>query len=453
MSINSAMLAGVSGLISNSSALAAISDNIANVNTTAYKRNHVNFASMITSQAVTGDYAAGGVTTSNQQFVSQQGLIQSTSQNTDLAISGDGLFVTSTSPTAQASEFTRAGSFAPDANGFLVNSAGLYLQGWPVQANGTFNVDPSDLSKIGPINVKNLGNAVEQTTTLGVTANVDQTTVVGAAAAAYNTGANSMAAFAATGTGTAPDATPVEFSVIDSVGATHKFALALEKTANPNEWNAEIYAVPATDVSAAANGQIVAGKVEFNTDGTINLATTTLFGAAGAAPKITLGASGGASPAWATSQGIAGQTLTFNLSKLTQLAAPSTVSLVTSNGASSGNVVGVQVDTNGVVSALFDNSQVRSIAQVAIATFPNENGLTAISGNAYRVSLTAGQVTLKAPGTGGAGKVSPSSIEASTIDLSTEFTGLITTQKAYSASSKIITTADTMMDELINIIR
>ena len=126
---------------------------------------------------------------------------------------------------------------------------------------------------------------------------------------------------------------------------------------------------------------------------------------------------------------------------------------VSSDGASAGNIVGVSVDANGVVSALFDNSQVRKIAEVAIATFPNANGLTPISGNAYTASLPAGQVTLKSPGVGGAGKIAPSSLEASTVDLSTEFTGLITTQKAYSASSKIITTADTMLDELINIIR
>ena len=108
---------------------------------------------------------------------------------------------------------------------------------------------------------------------------------------------------------------------------------------------------------------------------------------------------------------------------------------------------------DGVVSALFDNSQVRKIAQVAIATFPNSDGLQAISGNAYSGALAAGTMTLKTAGAGGAGKISPSSLEASTVDLSAEFTGLISTQKAYSASSKIITTADTMLDELIQIIR
>jgi len=80
-------------------------------------------------------------------------------------------------------------------------------------------------------------------------------------------------------------------------------------------------------------------------------------------------------------------------------------------------------------------------------------GLKSVSGNAYQVTIPAGAMVLKDPGTGGAGQISPSSLEASTVDLSSEFTGLISTQKAYSASSKIITTADQMLDELINIIR
>src|ERR1700761_1286345 len=283
MSINSALLAGVSGLVANSSALAAISDNIANVNTTAYKRNQVDFSTMVTSQAVKGEYSAGGVQGNNQQFVSQQGLIQSASSTTDLAISGDGFFVVGTSATAPASEFTREGTFAPDANGYLVNDAGLYLQGWPLQANGTFDTDPAALSKIGPINVKNLGAAVEPSANLGISANLDQTTAVNTTAlGAYNASTNSMALYASSNgaSGTAPDAPPIEISVVDSVGGTHKFALAFEKTSTANQWNAEIYAVPASDVTAT-NGQIAHGVVNFNTDGSINLATSTLFGSAG----------------------------------------------------------------------------------------------------------------------------------------------------------------------------
>ena len=462
MSINSALLAGVSGLVANSSALAAISDNIANVNTTAYKRNQVDFSTMVTSQAVKGEYSAGGVQGVTKTFVSQQGLIQSSASATSLAISGDGFFVvTNKGAGLTASDprsFTRAGAFQPDANGFLVNDAGLYLQGWPVLANGTFGVDPSDLSLLKPINVKNLGAAVQPTSTVGVSANLDQTTPI-PAASTYNAATASMAAYAATGTGTPPDAPPIELTIVDSVGGSHKVALAFCRTTNPNSWNAEIYSVPATDTTATPSGQIAKGLINFNTDGSINLNTSTLFGPATVAPAapspqvITLNASGGASPAWATSLGIAANTVTFDIKQLTQLASPSTVNSVTTNGAGAGNIVGVQVSTDGVVSALFDNSQVRKIAQVAIATFPNSNGLAPSSGNSYTGALDAGTMTLKTAGAGGAGKISPSSLEASTVDLSSEFTGLITTQKAYSASSKIITTADQMLDELINIIR
>jgi flagellar hook protein FlgE len=458
MSINSALLAGVSGLVANSSALAAISDNIANSNTTAYKRNQVDFSTMVTSQAVQGQYSAGGVQGINRQLVSTQGSIESAASTTDLALNGDGFFVVSTSvggTGASADRFTRAGAFQPDANGFLVNDAGLYLQGWPVQANGAFDTDPSDLSKIGPINVKNLGAAVQPSSTMTISANLDQTTAVGPGLGAYNAATNSMAKYAATNgaSGTAPDAAPIEIGVTDSVGGVHKIAISFEKTSTPNTWNAEIYAIPASDVLAGANGQIKAGQVVFNNDGSINLASTTLFGAAGAAPQITLGASTAAAPAWAASLGIAGQTLDIDLNQLTQIASPSTVVSASANGASAGNIIGVQVGTDGVVSAVFDNNQVRKIAQVAVATFPNADGLQATSGNAYVGTLGAGPMTLKVAGAGGAGTVDSSSLEASTVDLSTEFTGLITTQKAYSASSKIITTADTMLDELINIIR
>jgi len=477
MSINSAMLAGVSGLVANSSALAAISDNIANVNTTAYKRNQVNFANLVTSQSVAGRYSAGGVQGITRQFVSQQGLIQSSASSTDLAIGGDGFFVgteKSTGLTAADSRmFTRSGSFHVDSDGFLVNDSGLYLQGWPAQANGSFNISPSDLNAMQSINVKNLGAAVQQTTTMGLSANLDKTQALSAAAGTapgvtpivlptYNgAGATSMANYANNPTGgTKPDFS-VDMNVIDSAGGSHKFTMAfLKNAANPNEWSAEIYAVPASDVLEATGkppGQVAAGLVKFNQNGSIDLANSTLFGPVGSPAAITLGASAagaaGATPRWALAQGISANTVDFDLTKLTQYADASTVNSVTPNGASVGTVVGVDVSEDGIVSAIFDNSQVRQIAKIGIATFPNADGLKAISGNAYMSSLPAGQMVIKEAGLGGAGKVSPSSLESSTVDLSSEFTGLISTQKAYSASSKIITTADQMLDELINIIR
>ena len=462
MSINSALLTGVSGLVANSSALAAISDNIANVNTVSYKRNEVSFANVVTSQAVKGRYSAGGVQGVTRQFVSQQGLVQASGSSTDLAISGDGLFVVANKgaglTASDARAFTRSGSFTVDADGFLVNKSNFYLQGWPVKPDGSFDINPSDLAKMNSINVKNLGSAVAPTTDIGISANLNKAGVVSAGEAAYsNASAASMTDYAANPlTGTKPDFV-VEMNVIDSTGGSRKVAIALLKddSANPNSWHAEIYAIPTTDVTSGLRpGQLARGDLKFKQDGTIDLTTTTLFGAPGATAQIVLDASGTATtPRWGNSLGIAAQTLDLDLTKISQYAATSTVNAISSNGAGVGNIVSIDVDTEGVVSAIYDNSQIRKIAKIGIATFPNVDGLQAVSGNAYRTSLPAGQLTMKEAGIGGAGRISPSSLEASTVDLSAEFTGLIQTQKAYSASSKIITTADQMLEELINIKR
>lgn len=456
MSINSAMLAGVSGLVANSSALAAISDNIANVNTVAYKRNQVNFANVVTAQAVKGKYSAGGVQSVTRQFVSQQGLIQASNSTTDLAISGDGFFVVANKGSGLTASdnrsFTRSGSFSVDSNGYMVNDAGLYLQGWPLQSNGTFNVNPSDLSLMQSINVKNLGAAVSKTTEVAVTANVNKDQTVSPDEATYD-GTSATLSMAAYANGVAgapkPDFT-IEIPVVDSAGGSRKLVMALMKTdsATPNEWHAEIYAVPASSVSAGANGQLARGTVVFNADGTIDTTATSA-----ALQSLSLDASGGAAPKWADALGLADQDIDIDLSKLSQYSATSTVNSIQSNGAGVGNVIAIDVSPDGIVSAVYDNSEIRKIAKIGIATFPNPDALQSVSGNAYRPTIPAGEMVIKEPGVGGAGDISPSSLEASTVDLSAEFTGLIATQKAYSASSKIITTADQMLDELINIKR
>jgi flagellar hook protein FlgE len=168
---------------------------------------------------------------------------------------------------------------------------------------------------------------------------------------------------------------------------------------------------------------------------------------------INLDASGGTQPNWADALGIDASDINLDLTKLSQYASTSVVNSVNPDGATVGNVVGVEVDSDGFVSAIFDNSEVRRIAQIGLATFPNADGLLAISGNAYRASIQSGDFAIKQPNSGGAGQIAASTLEASTVDLSAEFTGLISTQKAYSASSKIITTADQMLEELINIKR
>ena len=468
MSINSAMLAGVSGLIANSSALASISDNISNVNTVGYKRSQADFMSLVNTQSRTTTYSAGGVTSQTRQFISQQGLPTRTSSPTDLAISGNGFFVVTGRPenltAADSRSFTRAGAFTQDSLGYLHNDAGLYLQGWPVDAQGNINSDPSDLTRLRSINVSQVGGAAEPTTRIDLSANLQSSQPLSAQLGVYNPATNSMAMYNPDlGVGVRPDFS-MQVPVSDSKGGKRTIQIDFLKSSVPNQWNAEVRAVPATDVvtgTGLANGQLAVGTIAFTQDGRLDTANTTLFPDP-QNPTLTFGASSAAAPGaglanWGAGLGIAGQTINFGLAAsaggLTQFDSASVVQGVTTNGTTFGNLTNIAIDDQGFVTAAFDNGITRRIAQVAIATFPNSNGLRGVNGNAFRVSQESGTYSLKAAGTGGAGLLAPSTLESSTVDLSSEFTGLITTQRAYSASSKIITTADQMLQELLSIVR
>jgi flagellar hook protein FlgE len=260
----------------------------------------------------------------------------------------------------------------------------------------------------------------------------------------------------------------IQVPLSDSKGGQRTVTLSLLKAPGPNQWYAELHAKPG-DLANNANGLISTGIVEFTTDGKLK-DTGTLFGSTNPT-SISIQASGTAPvvqpapplpqlpqpPIWADGLGIDTQDVQIDLASaaggLTQYNSQSVVQSVNTNGTAFGNLTNIEVDDDGYVSAIFDNGVTRRIAQVAVATFSNPNGLKGVNGNAYRVTNESGTYSLKAPGQGGAGALAPSTLEASTVDLSTEFTGLITTQRAYSASSKIITTADQMLEELLNIKR
>jgi|HubBroStandDraft_4_1064222.scaffolds.fasta_scaffold14975_2 flagellar hook protein FlgE len=479
MSLNSAMTAGSSGLQSEASALAAISNDIANVNTVGYKGDSVDFESLVTGQTG-GSFSAGGVTTVTQQLVSQQGSTTQTSSPTDLAITGQGMFVVSTQPTAVSAssqaEFTRAGSFNPDSNGFLKNTAGLYLLGWPANAQGQINTSSTSINSLQPINVTAIAGQVSATTFANVDANLDASQAISPqaqaaalappGAGAYDPVANSMTAYnPTTGTGVQPDFT-IAVPVSDSLGGSRTLQLDLLKSSTANQWYAEIQAVPPTDVTSGAGlapGQIAAGILAFNPDGSINMANTTLFGTP-PNPTLSIGASAAAAPGagqvnWAPSLGVAAQKVAFGVGgttgggALTQFASSSAIQSINTNGTPFGSVSAISIGQNGIVSATFGNGTTREIAQVALATFDNPDGLLAVNGQAYLSSGTSGDASLKVAGTGGAGSLTSSALESSTVDLSTEFTNLIIAQQAYDASSKVISTADQMTQALLQVIQ
>ncbi len=479
MSINSAMLAGVSGLTANSAALAAISQNIANVNTVGYKRTAAEFSTVVNSQSQGSGYSAGGVFANTRNYISQGGQLQRTTSSTDLGIAGAGFFVTTEKAegldAGDARLFTRAGAFRVDEFGYLKNTAGLYLQGWPVNSDGTINRDPSDLGKLQSVNVGSVGGTAEATTRAQLNANLRSSQPVSADIATYNVATNSMSIYnAEDGTGFKPDF-QITIPASDSKGGQRTIAYSFLKTANPNEWRAEVHVIPASDIengSTPANGILKSGLVLFTQDGRLDVAAMqaretatpgSMLFADPANASITLGASDPSStgtataPQWRDSLGIDDQVIAFDLSAsaggLTQYDSDSIVQAVTTNGTAFGNLSNIEIDDEGYVTAIFDNGVTRRVAQVAIATFVSPDSLTAANANAYRVSQGSGTYNLKAPGQGGAGLIGASQLEASTVDLSAEFTGLITTQRAYSASSKIITTADEMLAELISIKR
>ena len=433
MSLYSALYAGVSGLSAQSSAMATVADNITNINTVGYKGVEAQFATMITDGQVRSAYSAGGVVAAPVSMVAKQGLIQASGSATDLAIDGNGFFVTRTgSEGDSAVAFTRAGSFKPDEEGFLRNPAGLYLQGWRLDATGSFT-NTGNVAALEPVRLSDLTGTATPTTRIQVRANLQSSQI--AHAGAYSAG--DMASGAVT-----PQFTR-SFDVFDAQGGSHRLTMAFLKTGD-NQWAAETYSDPASDVTAAG-GLLSSGTVSFNADGSLDKAGST---AAYFSPLSVTWSNGASSIpinlVLGDDDGING---------LTQFGSQS--ALISSNvdGGMLGNIASIEISKQGVVSAIFDDGQTRAVFQLPIATFQNPNGLTRLSGNAYTLSRQSGGLTLNEPGTLGAGGVAANSLEASTVDLAGEFTNMIRFQRAYSASSKIITTVDDMLREVSDLKR
>jgi len=443
MSVVGALLAGVTGLNANSNALGMISDNIVNVNTVGYKATRARFSTLVTEASSSAQFSPGGVQSGPQTLVDQQGLLQSSDSATDLAIVGSGFFVVGTSNApgnTSAVQFTRAGSFTPDADGFLKNAAGLFLRGVPIDPQGNIPNNLGDLSVFQAINVSGLTGTAKATTSISLRANLQASQTPNPLIASYDP-TNSTFNMAS-GTGLNPDFIRT-IPIIDSQGGTRSLTLGFLKTATPNQWDVEVY-VPSpsnfTLVPPHVDGQVAVGTLAFNQDGTVDLTTTS----AELKNPINISWTDGAAPStisfdWGTDKKADG---------FTQFNSLSTLLSSTVDGAVFGNVSGVKIDDGGKVTALFDNGLITDVFQLPIVTFQNPNGLIRKNGNAFVQSPESGTFNIQIPGTGGAGRISPSNLEGSTVDLGTEFTQLITTQRAFSAATRIITTADEMLDEL-----
>lgn len=463
MSINSALYAGASGLLANSSALASISDNIANVNTIGYKRVDTVFTP---NYKVDGGgesrYASSGVSALTRLDVTTPGLLNPANGETDLAIDGNGFFLVRPNSTnvtgADPVLFSRSGSFETDSDGFLRNDAGQYLYGWPVADDGSVVQNPSNVDLLEAINLSNIGGAAQATSSVRVNANLQASQPVSAAEATYdstNAGFN-MASGAIT-----PDFQRT-IQVFDTQGGVRSITMSMLKSSTANEWHVELHVDPASDVTSGAglnSGQVATGVLAFNTNGQLDTTNTTLPTSLNFLGSDNVAALGATDFQWAASTGIGAQTLDLDLGAagqpggFTQFDSPSVLNSTVVNGAVFGDFAGVEVSQDGFVSARFTNGVVRQVYQIPVATVVNPNGLASVGGGSYQITDDSGAFTLNAPGVGSSGQIFSKRLENSNVDIATEFSNLIITQRAYSASSRIITTADEMLAEAIQMKR
>ena len=418
----SSLFAGISGLSANSTAMTVIGDNIANVNTTAFKSNKFSFSNILSQSMGTSttDGIGRGVEFGGVSPSWSQGSVENTSNPTDMAINGKGFFMVEDD--SGSAFYTRAGEFTFDREGYLVNPDGLFVQGYAVSsvaADGTIT-----LGTIENINVPAESTAPPQaTTTFTVDINLDA-------------GAAPGDSFASTQT------------VYDSLGNAIPLTLTFTKSlVNPNEWSAAVNVPPGTVATPATDIGITNATLTF--DGNGNLTT-------GTDPSITLtnlvsGAadiSGGNAINWDLFDS-AGATN----GDLTQYAAASTYNFNTQDGYAAGNLRGVSVDENGYVFGAYSNGQLTPLYQVVLADFPSYFGLSKLGHNLYAESPASGQAMPGVALSGSLGSISPSAIEMSNVDLAQEFVKMITTQRAFQANSRVITTSDEILQELISLKR
>ena len=428
-SLFAALNVSVAGLSAQSAALGNISDNLANSETIGYKNIGTNFEALVTASSATNN-SPGGVSASPQYQNDVQGTIASSTTTTNLAISGQGFFQvegaaqTSTGATAftGSTYFTRQGDFTQNKDGYLVNSAGYYLDGYALATDGTASATTS------PIQISGLLNAPVPTSSVTYAANLPASATAGA----YTSTASTI-------------------QVYDGLGNAHQMSLTWVKTST-NNWSVKVNVADGLGTGTDYNATI---PVAFN--GSTNVGTIqTVSGGSGYNVDSSLTSAG---VSFALSfPGAGTQTLDLNLGAynsatgVTQYADTSTAVAVSSfqqNGLSKGSFSSININTSGIVSINYSNGSTRQIYQIPVALFNSPDNLQRVSGGAYQATLASGNIQLRSAGTSGAGTISSSSKEGSTVDIATEFTNMIQAQQVYSANAKSVTTINSMLNTII----
>jgi len=429
------MFSGVSGLRAHQTKMDVIGNNVANVNTVGFKSGRVTFQEIF-SQTLRGasapDSATGrggtnpmqvglGIDVGAVDTLTTNGSTQRTDNPTDLSIDGDGFFICGSS--SDAYRFTRAGNFTIDRLGNLVTGSGLYVYGWQALKNGSTTEFDTE-RPLEPINLytdsyrnKRIIPA-KATTRAQFSGNLDASMPI------------------VTGTPTEEQMFTVPVTVYDSLGNDYKVNVRFWKTAadaNGSTWQWEI---PSS--ANSYNATSATGTIKFKADGTIDASSLPT------APVVF-------TPD--TSAGTGEFSVTIDFSKLTSFAADNSVKPKDVDGYASGSLVSFSIGSDGVLTGLYDNGQQQSLGLIAIATFENAAGLQKVGDNMYVTTTNSGDYKASKAGANGAGSLNPGTLEMSNVDLSKEFTEMIITQRGFQANSRIITTSDEMLQELVSLKR
>jgi len=460
MGLFNALTSAVGGLQAQSFAIQNISGNIANSQTIAYKNIDTSFLDLISGESVPDQQVAGGVVAFSRPTNTVQGAIQSAASGTDMAVNGDGYFVVQpalsfngTAPVfGGVNSFTRRGDFRLDANGYLVNGAGYYLEGLPIDPTTGIPLG----SVVAPLQFQSNFLPASATTQIQYGINLPtlpQTNAFNSTVAnselldPTNFSAGHDPTVAGTGQVVGNDVSTFvdesisggSVTVYNSAGTTANLQLRWAKIHSVASGGADtwelFYQTDSTATGTAVAWQNAGTDFIFDASGQLNPAVTnvTLTGVAingTAIGNIDLHSPVGALTQFASSNGTA------------------TVNNMQQNGYGAGQLQSIAVGNNGNINGTFSNGQSVALAEIPLVHFNSPDNLKALTGGAFQETSESGTAL-----SGAGGQIVGQSLESSNTDIATEFTKLIVTQQAYSANTKVITTANQMSQDLLNIIR
>ncbi len=430
-SIINGLFAGRAGISSHGSAISVAGDNISNASTPGFKANRAEFENLVAGEGVLGRQFGSGSSIASVAMLFDQGTLEFTGRPLDLGISGNGYFVLARD---EERFFTRAGNFKIDSSGFIVNPGGMAVLGFPANGSGALE----------PLNVNTIEQSAIETTTVTIAGNV-------------NASANLVAAASIPVPGNAVPPTVTyadlnqyaEYStvvdVFDSLGERHPTTVFFYHT-GVNQYSIRAYVnnedvdpVPTPPATGTAGFPRFIGEILVDFGGDGRRSPLPLAGVADFTATVQ----------W--NNGAEESQVDFTFNPLTQFSSQSNILSISQDGTGVGSVQSISIGTEGKITALLSNGQQSTLGQLAMASFSNQEGLARLSGNIFSSSTASGAAVIGRPESGVLGSIKSGTLELSTVDIASEFVKIITLQRGFQASSRIITTINQLLNEIIQL--